>query len=57
METLTIKQAAAEYQSSEKTIRRYIAQKLIPSVQAGKGTLIRIPLEAWRKFIEGKKRL
>jgi excisionase family DNA binding protein len=55
METLTIKQAAAEYHCSEKTIRRYIAQGKIRSTQAGKGSLIRIVKESWDKLTEGKK--
>lgn len=55
METLTIKEAAVESQFAEKTIRKWIAQGKIPSIQDGKGTLVRIPQQDWLKFIKGKK--
>jgi excisionase family DNA binding protein len=53
--TLTIREAAHEYKVSEKTIRRYIAQGKIPKQQAGFGTVIRIPRQAWNRFIAGRR--
>ena len=54
--TLSIREAALELQASEATIRRYLAKKVIPSAQAGKGTLIRIPRDAWNRFLEGRRK-
>lgn len=54
--TVTIKEAAREFQVSEKTIRRYLAQKLLPSTQVARGAVIRIPRDAWNRFIEGRRR-